>query len=62
MDSFVPERGSPVAFARVNVADKRVINGQADVNQLVPFLKRETNFFERKNTSYQQSFGLDWEA
>src|SRR3954466_1213412 len=29
-----------VSEARVNVADKRVINGQADVNQLVPFKYR----------------------
>ena len=27
----------PVELRRVNVADKRVINGQTDVNQLVPF-------------------------
>src|SRR4051812_981654 len=25
------------AFERINVADKRVINGKTDVNQLVPF-------------------------
>jgi ribonucleoside-diphosphate reductase beta chain len=30
----VPE---PAAARRVNVADKRIINGQTDVNQLVPF-------------------------
>ena len=30
--------GDPAASARrVNVADKRIINGQTDVNQLVPF-------------------------
>ena len=27
----------PVAASRVNVAEKRIINGQTDVNQLVPF-------------------------
>ena len=27
----------PVEARRVNVADKRVINGSTDVNQLVPF-------------------------
>ncbi|MGU7783769.1 ribonucleotide-diphosphate reductase subunit beta [Burkholderia sp. PU8-34] len=32
--SAVPAAGSE---ARVNVADKRIINGQTDVNQLVPF-------------------------
>ncbi|HLF38205.1 MAG TPA: ribonucleotide-diphosphate reductase subunit beta, partial [Burkholderiales bacterium] len=31
-----PEPGE-LALRRVNVADKRVINGQTDVNQLVPF-------------------------
>ncbi len=31
-----PEAGE-LALRRVNVADKRVINGQTDVNQLVPF-------------------------
>ena len=31
-----PAPGEP-ALRRVNVADKRVINGQTDVNQLVPF-------------------------
>src|SRR5687767_1070932 len=41
----VGEDGAPAAapeaedanFRRVNIADKRVINGQTDVNQLVPF-------------------------
>ena len=36
----VPDRLDPVASAtstRVRVEDKRVINGTADVNQLVPF-------------------------
>lgn len=28
---------SPISTRRVNVADKRIINGQTDVNQLVPF-------------------------
>src|SRR4051812_9528276 len=28
---------APSALRRVNVADKRIINGQTDVNQLVPF-------------------------
>lgn len=28
---------APVATARVNAADKRIINGKTDVNQLVPF-------------------------
>ncbi len=28
---------SPTAHRRVNAADKRIINGQTDVNQLVPF-------------------------
>src|SRR3990172_10869073 len=28
---------APVQLRRVNVADKRIINGQTDVNQLVPF-------------------------
>jgi len=42
-DAAMPTPGltqSPVAAtsaARVNVADKRIINGQTDVNQLVPF-------------------------
>ena len=31
-----PER-SATAMRRVNAADKRIINGQTDVNQLVPF-------------------------
>ena len=31
-----PEPGE-LALRRVNVADKRVINGRTDVNQLVPF-------------------------
>ena len=28
---------APAPTRRVNVADKRIINGQTDVNQLVPF-------------------------
>ena len=28
---------APAALRRVNAADKRIINGQTDVNQLVPF-------------------------
>ncbi|MDE1183251.1 ribonucleotide-diphosphate reductase subunit beta [Paraburkholderia sp.] len=38
-DFAVPAPAAPVASteARVNVADKRIINGQTDVNQLVPF-------------------------
>src|SRR5690606_2470986 len=28
---------APIAQRRVNAADKRIINGQTDVNQLVPF-------------------------
>ncbi|MBT9610384.1 MAG: ribonucleotide-diphosphate reductase subunit beta, partial [Aquabacterium sp.] len=28
---------APAAARRVNAADKRIINGQTDVNQLVPF-------------------------
>ena len=28
---------APAQLRRVNVADKRIINGQTDVNQLVPF-------------------------
>ncbi|KAG0162082.1 hypothetical protein DFQ30_003899, partial [Apophysomyces sp. BC1015] len=28
---------APASEARVNVADKRIINGRTDVNQLVPF-------------------------
>src|SRR5687767_5443782 len=31
-----PSQETPTA-RRVNVADKRIINGQTDVNQLVPF-------------------------
>jgi ribonucleoside-diphosphate reductase beta chain len=33
---YVPGLGTPMAFARVSITAKRVINGQADVNQLVP--------------------------
>ncbi|ONU90404.1 ribonucleotide-diphosphate reductase subunit beta, partial [Burkholderia cenocepacia] len=40
-DLAVPPQASAVPAggteARVNVADKRIINGQTDVNQLVPF-------------------------
>ena len=42
-DSALPTPGLtqspvvPTAGARVNAADKRIINGQTDVNQLVPF-------------------------
>lgn len=36
MDLFVPERGTLARNARVCLAEKRVINGTADVNQLVP--------------------------
>jgi ribonucleoside-diphosphate reductase beta chain len=32
-----PSGAAAVSEARVNVADKRIINGQTDVNQLVPF-------------------------
>ena len=32
-----PDSSADVAFRRVRVEDKRVINGKADVNQLVPF-------------------------
>ena len=32
-----PGIGGETDLRRVNVADKRVINGQTDVNQLVPF-------------------------
>ena len=28
---------APAQMRRVNVADKRIINGQTDVNQLLPF-------------------------
>ena len=31
------DTSAAVSEARVNVADKRIINGQTDVNQLVPF-------------------------
>jgi ribonucleoside-diphosphate reductase beta chain len=33
----VPKSPAAAATRRVNVADKRIINGQTDVNQLVPF-------------------------
>jgi ribonucleoside-diphosphate reductase beta chain len=33
----VAAAATPAAAQRVNVADKRIINGQTDVNQLVPF-------------------------
>ena len=36
MDKSVPRLGTPKAFDRVSISAKRVINGQADVNQLVP--------------------------
>ena len=36
MDMSVPRLGTPKAFDRVSISAKRVINGQADVNQLVP--------------------------
>jgi len=32
-----PQQAAPNPTARVNVSDKRIINGQTDVNQLVPF-------------------------
>ncbi|MFZ4652320.1 MAG: ribonucleotide-diphosphate reductase subunit beta, partial [Rubrivivax sp.] len=32
-----PAEGEAALERRVNVADKRIINGQTDVNQLVPF-------------------------
>jgi ribonucleoside-diphosphate reductase beta chain len=37
--AVAPQASAPAAAseARVNVADKRIINGQTDVNQLVPF-------------------------
>ena len=31
------DAGVPVETRRVNIADKRIINGHTDVNQLVPF-------------------------
>ena len=36
---YATQTAAPAAHseARVNVADKRIINGQTDVNQLVPF-------------------------
>src|SRR4051812_29968744 len=33
----VPQAKPAAAARRVNAADKRIINGQTDVNQLVPF-------------------------
>ncbi len=36
MDKSVPRLGTLKAFDRVSISAKRVINGQADVNQLVP--------------------------
>jgi DNA-binding transcriptional LysR family regulator len=41
MDSIVPGRGSPVAFARVNVADKRIINGRGSVSRRVAALEAQ---------------------
>src|SRR5438046_9782750 len=32
-----PDVTAEAPFKRINVADKRIINGQTDVNQLVPF-------------------------
>ena len=32
-----PFSGTQAAFQRVRASDKRIINGQTDVNQLVPF-------------------------
>ena len=32
-----PKTAQPAVTRRVNAADKRIINGQTDVNQLVPF-------------------------
>ena len=32
-----PELNDSAKLRRVNIADKRIINGQTDVNQLVPF-------------------------
>ena len=32
-----PTLTEPAELRRVNVADKRIINGRTDVNQLVPF-------------------------
>lgn len=41
MDSFfpspVPDHPKPITLRRVSAADKRIINGKTDVNQLVPF-------------------------
>ena len=33
----VPQQADAAKMRRVNIADKRIINGQTDVNQLVPF-------------------------
>jgi ribonucleoside-diphosphate reductase beta chain len=37
LDGEAERRASEAGFRRVRVEDKRVLNGQADVNQLVPF-------------------------
>ena len=39
-DLDVDKQAAPETFGRVRVEDKRVINGSADVNQLVPFKYR----------------------
>ena len=36
-DSPAPQLTDTAKMRRVNIADKRIINGQTDVNQLVPF-------------------------
>ena len=43
MDRSVPRLGTPKAFDRVSISAKRVINGQADVNQLVPIAYKPKN-------------------
>src|ERR1043165_5499917 len=35
--ALAPKQAPAAALRRVNAADKRIINGQTDVNQLVPF-------------------------
>jgi ribonucleoside-diphosphate reductase beta chain len=37
MNTEAPASPAPTAHRRTNAADKRIINGQTDVNQLVPF-------------------------
>ena len=65
MDNSVPRLGTPKTLDRVSISAKRVINGQADVNQLVPIAYKwawDKYLAACANHSYQyivESLGLD---